>query len=128
MIREIDNVIIEYSDIDSYYIDKLIDVFKSKYNTIVDFFRLGNNNSRVGIKIWNDLEEYKKNLLNAWEKQGIDREYQDNFIANTEDGNINMLSFELVRKISDFKSYSMEEFCNNVCHEFVHLCQQKVGL
>lgn len=48
-------------------------------------------------------------------------------IANTEDGNINMQSLDLVRQLDDYASYTEEEFCYNVAHEFTHICQQKTN-
>lgn len=48
-------------------------------------------------------------------------------IANTEDGNINMQSLDLVRQINGYSKYTEEEFCYNAVHEFVHICQQLVG-
>ena len=47
-------------------------------------------------------------------------------IANTEDGCINMLSLNVVNSIPGFEDYSEEQLCLNACHEFVHLCQQKL--
>jgi len=47
-------------------------------------------------------------------------------IANTEDGNINMQSLDLILLQDDFKNYTEDEFIFNACHEFTHLCQQKV--
>ena len=48
-------------------------------------------------------------------------------IANTEDGNINMQSLDLVRNLGDFSNYSEEEFSYNVAHEFTHICQDMTG-
>lgn len=48
-------------------------------------------------------------------------------IANTEDGNINMLSLNLVKQIDNFENYTEDEFCYNTIHEFTHICQDIVG-
>ena len=68
------------------------------------------------------LEEKNKN-----KKEIKPREYQSWMIANTEDGNINMQSLDLVMTQKDYSLYTEEEFCYNACHEFTHLCQQQIG-
>ena len=40
-----------------------------------------------------------------------ERQYESWMIANTEDGNINMLSLYLVKQIEGFELYTEEEFC-----------------
>ena len=48
-------------------------------------------------------------------------------IANTEDGNINMQSLDLIRQLNDYNNYTEEEFCYNAAHEFTHICQQEIN-
>lgn len=127
MNEELDKFIIFFGENDISYIDKLVNVLNSKVLEIMDFFRINDFNEKIVIKIYDDKDKYKNNLINVWRKNGINRDFQDNFIANTEDGCINMLSFDLVRSIKDFEDYSIDEFCYNVRHEFVHICQQIVG-
>lgn len=127
MIKELDKFAICFNENDKNYIDELVYVLNNKVLEIMDFFRINAFDEKIVIKIYDDRDKYKNNLINAWRKNGINRDFQDNFIANTEDGCINMLSFDLVRGIKDFEDYSIDEFCYNVRHEFVHICQQIVG-
>lgn len=127
MKKELDKFVIHYQVEDKSYIDKLIGVLESKILEIMTFFKLSDIDEKIIIKIYDDKDKYKRDLINAWKGQGVVREFCDNFIANTEDGCINMLSFDLIRSIDDFKNYSIDEFCYNVRHEFVHICQQIVG-
>ena len=90
---------------------------------ICDFFDIVYN-EKIVIKLYNNLEEYKKNLEDSFMRQNLERKYENWMIANTEDGNINMQSLDLVKQQDDFKYYTEEIFCYNVCHEFTHLCQQ----
>lgn len=123
-----------YNECDKRYIEKLIKIVKNRMPSILNFFKI-NYDKKIVIKLYNNLDEYKNNLINSFERQAMEeslkekkkvdaREYKNWMIANTEDGNINMQSFDLVIKQDEYKNYTEEEFCYNACHEFVHLCQQ----
>ena len=123
--------IIYYNECDTRYINKLISILKERIPFILDFFEI-NYDKKIVIKLYDNLEEYKENLISSFEKESEItgnpiREYKDWMIANTEDGNINMQSLDLVKKQQDFKNYTEEEFCYNSCHEFAHLCQQQLN-
>ena len=122
---ETDNFMIYYNDCDKKYLDKLITVFKSRRQKILDFFKL--EDFKPTIKLYDNISEYKDNIIESFKRNYGDREYQDWMIANTEDGNINMLSLDLVKRIEGFNNYSEEEFCYNTAHEFTHVCQERVG-
>lgn len=122
---ETDNFMIYYNDCDKKYLDKLITVFESRRQKILDFFKL--EDFKPTIKLYANISEYKDNIIESFKRNYGDREYQDWMIANTEDGNINMLSLDLVKKIEGFNNYSEEEFCYNTAHEFTHVCQERVG-
>jgi hypothetical protein len=97
---------------------------------IIEFFKI-NFNGKITIKLYDDLEKYKSNLISSFERKAQanhkePRKYQNWMIANTEDGNINMQSLDLIMQQEDYKNYTEEEFCYNACHEFTHLCQQQI--
>lgn len=129
--------IIYYNNRDKKYIDKLIDIIKKRMPQILSFFHI-NYDDKIIIKLYDNIVEYRDNLetsfRNEAEKESVKqkkqikpREYQNWMIANTEDGNINMQSLDLVLLQDEYKDYTEEEFLLNACHEFTHLCQQKVG-
>ena len=104
---------------------------------ILSFFHI-EYDEKITIKLYNNIDEYRNNLEKSFakeaeaesikqEKRIQPRKYQEWMIANTEDRNINMQSLELVRSKEDYKDYTQEEFLYNACHEYTHLCQQKVG-
>lgn len=88
---------------------------------------------KVTIKLYDNLGEYKDNITTSFKTAFVngesdqEREFQYWMIANTEDGNINMQSLDLVRKLDDYVDYTEEEFCYNAAHEFTHICQQAIG-
>ena len=47
--------------------------------------------------------------------------------ADTFDGNINLLSIEECRKTKAHSDITLEEFLENIIHEFVHACQQEIN-
>lgn len=132
---EANDFIIYYHECDQPYIKKLIEIMKERMSQILSFFKI-QFQGKIIIKLYDNIDTYKDNLTASFEKeakiesekQGKEvepRKYQDWMIANTEDGNINMLSFFLVQQIDDFKNYTEEEFLLNACHECTHLFQQQ---
>lgn len=120
---EDEKFIIYYNDCDKRYIELLVKTINERSPFICDFFEIVYD-EKIVIKLYNNLEEYKKNLEDSFRRQNLEREYENWMIANTEDGNINMQSLDLVKEQDDFKYYTDQIFCYNACHEFTHLCQQ----
>lgn len=123
MIYEDEKFIIYYNECDKRYIELLVKTINERSPFICDFFEIVYD-EKIVIKLYNNLEEYKKNLEDSFKMQNLERKYENWMIANTEDGNINMQSLDLVKEQDDFKYYTEEIFCYNACHEFTHLCQQ----
>lgn len=128
---------IYFNECDKRYLNELIETLKFRMPSILNFFNIIYD-KKIMIKLYSNLDEYKMNLINSFEREALEksqntnkkvepREYQDWMIANTEDGNINMQSLDLVMNQDDYKNYTVKEFCYNACHEFVHICQQKLG-
>ena len=122
---ETEKFTIYYNDCDKRYLAKMVNVFEDKRQSILDFFKL--ENVKPVIKLYDNISEYKENIMEYFKKNYGYREYQVWMIANTEDGNINMLSLDLVRQINTFENYTEDEFCYNTIHEFTHVCQTKIG-
>jgi hypothetical protein len=120
---EDEKFIIYYNECDKRYIELLVKTINERSSFICDFFEIVYD-EKIVIKLYNNLEEYKKNLQGSFLRQNLERKYENWMIANTEDGNINMQSLDLVKQQDDFKYYTEEIFCYNACHEFTHLCQQ----
>ena len=120
---EDEKFIIYYNECDKRYIELLVKTINERSPFICDFFGIVYD-GKIVIKLYNNLEEYKKNLEDSFRRQNLERKYENWMIANTEDGNINMQSLDLVKQQDDFKYYTEQIFCYNACHEFTHLCQQ----
>ena len=120
---EDEKFIIYYNECDKDYVNLLVKTINERSTFICDFFGIVYN-EKIVIKLYNNLKEYKKNLEDSFRRQNLERKYENWMIANTEDGNINMQSLDLVKQQDDFKYYTDQIFCYNACHEFTHLCQQ----
>ena len=116
MVLEKSNFIINYDE-NLFYIPEVVEYLDSKTRTIMNFFGLKSLDSKINIVIFNDLELYKKHIEEFFE-------YQDYMCADTNDGNINLLSLEEAHKTNEHKDMTLDELKSTILHEFVHICQQ----
>ena len=120
MILEKSNFIITYDESIS-YIPEVVDYLESKINDILSFFELNSLNSKIKIVIYNDLKLYKRHIEQFYE-------YHDYMCADTNDGNINLLSLDEAHKTKEHKDMTLDELKSTILHEFVHICQQESEL
>ena len=116
MLLEKNNFIVE-SDEDISYISDIADYLELEMRNIMDFFELSPLSSKKKIVIYNDLELYKKHIEQFYE-------YHDYMCADTNDGNINLLSIEEAHKTKEHANMTIDELKGTILHEFVHICQQ----
>ena len=100
-----------------YYMIDVYNYLDSNTIGILNFFGLNKLKNKRKIIIYNDLEEYKKHI----EKY---HEYKDYMCADTNDGNINILSLEAAHQTKEHVNMSLDQLKSTILHEFVHLCQQ----
>jgi len=116
---ETEKYVIEYSEKDKEYIEEILVTLDNKSKEIMNFFKLEKLSSKVKIVIWDSIEGYKNNILPYLEE--IDSEYKEWMIADTMDGNINMLPIRLVNNTD----YNITGFSDTIRHEFVHICHRQ---
>lgn len=131
MTLENEYIIVEYNECDKEYISDLIRVFLSRMSKIASFFNI-TFEDKIRIVLYDNLDKYKENLIESFQKEAElnkeePRQYEAWMIANTEDGNINMLSLSIASKMEKNEGLTKAEFIYNASHEFVHLCQTKCG-
>ena len=120
MTKEYQYFIVEYDkNID--YIDDLTFTLEKEMQRILNFFEISRLSEKKKIKIWDNREAYQLYL-----EQYVPQ-YYDWMIADTYDGNINMLSIEGCKKTKTHSDITMELFLQNIIHEFVHSCQQEIN-
>lgn len=103
------------------YVKEVIEYLESRMDEITLFLNLQNIQDKKKIVIWNDLNEYKKHIEYFFE-------YHDYMCADTLDGNVNMLTLEEAHKTREHKNMTLLEMKQNICHEFVHICQQSMEI
>lgn len=117
MILKKENFIVEYDETLN-YIPEVVNYLEIKMNDIMNFFELKKLSHQVKIIIYNNLESYKKHI----EKFTT---YRDYMCADTNDGNINLLSLEEAHKTKNHARMTLNELKSTILHEFVHICQQE---
>lgn len=115
------NFIVEYDEMNQNKVLKLVTILEEEMQRILDFFELQALSTKKRIKLFDALADYQSYLA----KNGI--QYQDWMIADTMDGEMNLLTLEECRKTREHKYMTMKEYQNVVIHEFVHSCQQEVN-
>ena len=121
---ENENFILEFSENDKALAEQVANVLDTKYREIMKWFELKTLPKKTLIKIYDDREEYKKHLIPWLEKNG--ERWHDWMIADTYDGNINMLNIEKCREVDDHSDMDMQDFLTTPIHEFVHICHRAV--
>lgn len=117
MLIEKKNFIIDYDKSIS-YIPEVVNYLETKIDDIMNFFELESLSSKKKIIVYNDLDLYKKHIEKFFE-------YKDYMRADTNDGNINLLSIEEAHKTKEHANMTLEELKSTILHEFVHICQQE---
>lgn len=117
---EKNNYVIEYDESNK-YIEEVCDYLDDKIDFILSFFELTRLKEKRKVIIWNNLEEYKKHIEQFYP-------YQDYMCADTNDGNINLLSLEAAHKTNEHSTMTIDELKRTIAHEFVHVCQQDAEL
>ena len=120
MVLERKDFIINYDEKLTYILE-IVDYLESKTNDIMNFFNLDSLSTKRKIVVYNDLELYKKHIEEFYE-------YHDFMRADTNDGNINLLSIEEAHKTKEHKDMTINELKSTILHEFVHICQQESEL
>ena len=116
MVLEKTNFIVEFDE-KLEYIPEMINYLETKMRDIMNFFGLYSFDSKIKIIIYDDLESYKKHIEQFFE-------YHDYMCADTNDGNINLLSLDAAHKTKEHADMTLDELNKIVLHEFVHICQQ----
>lgn len=118
------NFILQFDEKDKDLANQVQAVLDKEYSRILKWFDLESLPKKTLIKIYNNKEEYKQNLIPWLEKEGA--QYHDWMIADTYDGNINMLSLDLCRQTEAHNDITLDEFLITPIHEFVHVCHRNI--
>lgn len=117
MVINKNNFIIEADDDLDYVLD-IVSYLEQNMKPIMDFFGLESLSTKKKIIIYKDLDKYIKHIEEFFK-------YEDHMCADTNDGNINILSLEAAHKTKMYKDMTLEKLKSVILHEFVHVCQQE---
>lgn len=119
-----ENFDIEYSDADIDYIRLMIDSLLSKQDEIMSFFEITRLDKKIKIKMWNDLNEYRKyvnGILSQYDKTVPNWECGRS-TNNKEESRIDMVSYKERLKCRGHQNDAIENMIKVSTHEFVHTC------
>ena len=114
---ETDSFIVEY-DKDLKYVPEIIYFLEDKKIEVMSYFVLDKFKSKKKIVVYSNLELYKQHIEKYFK-------YADHMCADTNDGNINVLSLEEAHKTKTYSDITINELKEIILHEFVHICQKE---
>lgn len=117
MILEKKYFIIEADD-DLKYVTEIVTYLEQKMKYLMDFFELKSLKSKKKIIVYKNLQKYINHIEQFFE-------YQDYMCADTNDGNINVLSLEAAHKTKMYSDMDIKKLKSIILHEFVHISQQE---
>jgi hypothetical protein len=121
MITERNSFQVIYDESNNAYIAELIDVLDENLARIMGFFNLTGLTKKINIRIWNSTEEYARYL-----KPHIG-DYRRWIVADTYNGDINILSYPLYLQGDGKEKCNMDDYKKVIIHELVHACQRAVN-
>lgn len=99
-------------------ISKFLDV--KELENIMQFFHINKLRNKKILKIWSNIDCYMEHLI------PYVGQYKDWMVADTYDGNINLVSFDLYHKANP-QYNNPDSYKKLIIHEFVHICQQEIN-
>lgn len=114
MKKELDYLIINYSDKDKDYIDYILNKINDKSKEIVKFFDV-KVPIKSEIRLYDDLDIFRNNY-----KKITKKEPEDWICGLSFDNKINTLSLEELRKTYNHEKNTIEDLYKLILHEFIH--------
>ncbi len=95
---------------------------ESDFKNVLSWFKIPKLNESFKIKEFNSIKEYRDHIVMFLGEEN----YQEWMIADTFDGNINILRLDLCKKLDEHKEIDEAEYQKVLLHEFVHICHRQV--
>lgn len=113
-----------YSETSSRYMNEVVLYFKDNHESVMQFFNKSSLNKPLVITIWDNKEEFKKEMsrlsgiedIPDW-SIGMANSKMDNKINR-----IDCLDLERIREISYHSDKTIDDMKKLVVHEFTHIC------
>ena len=106
--------------------EMLMNSLEENKKRIMAFFELHKLSEPKQIYVAPNRLDYQKHMEELCEGQP-GWHYQDWMVADTIDGDINILNLECYRATVAHKNMDIEAYKKVVVHEFVHSCQQQIN-
>ncbi len=120
MTKETEYFVIEYTDNDLPYIDRLCKDIDNKAKEIIAYFNIDKINERFSLKLISTKKEFSQTIKELTHFE--DDEYGTGFVK---DKKMYCLSY-LDYKSTYYKDETYDDFVKTIIHEFVHTCHMFV--
>lgn len=114
----------EFAPDDADLVAKIEDKITQNAPQIMQWFGISGYAERKLVRIYDNLPDYIAYLASHLEEEGL--EYRPYMVADSFDGNINLLSLPLALNANNKAIKTEADYLKTPVHEFVHLCQQQV--
>jgi hypothetical protein len=121
MEKQIRNFTIIYKEIDSSYIDIIMQEVLKEELKIINFFKAKLHNSPIYIKFWDNKEEFKKHIVTS-------SDIKKNIVPNNPCGKLAKIDDKLVINLLSYKERSKKNkldeialMATTILHELVHI-------
>lgn len=125
MVRELNYMIINYSNNDLEYIDYICNELDKKSQEIVDFFDIKDFGKKVSVTLFDSLEVFRRKCakVNRTSVSNVPEWVCGMKIPN---GDIYTLCLDEYRKTKGHENKSIEDLVYLILHEFTHACHSKI--
>ena len=113
---------IEYDEKSKSLVQTVNEALNQNFKRILDFWEIQKLENYVEIRIFSDLEEWKK-FYESFERGP----YQDYIIGCADGSKIYVLAYDEYKKTNVHKNDTVEDFQKIIIHEFVHICQNQIS-
>lgn len=125
-IKELENIIIEYTDKDKNYIDELCKSINEMSNEILYFFKLKKLHQKAYVYLYASLEEFHQKYIDFGYLHN--RKEVPNYVCGfSRKGCIHTLTLSEYRKTLSHESADIEMLKKLILHEFVHNCEYEIN-
>ena len=127
MFRELNYIIINYSNKDMEYIDYICKVLEDKVQEIIDFFDLKDLGKKPFVTLFDSLELFRSECA---KDNGVKVSTVPKWLCalKTKNGNIYTLCLEEYKKAKNHENKNIDDLIYSILHEFVHACHSKVKM
>lgn len=127
MKKELKYMIIDYTEEDKAYIDSFTNLLEKISQEIIDFFAIEKIDTKINVKLYNSLEEFRKIYVEIGFKLDKNGQVPNWICGFAFKKNVYTLSLKEYRKTKGHENDSLNDLIYLILHEFTHACNNIVS-